>query len=276
MGVQLPHLFRKAKSPQEWIGPSTERVPLDADLHHMNITRKQYMFKRDLIKYYGTNKKVPGQGRQLWSVITGGFVGEDMVSPTQIFPTALGALIEQEIMDSGWLWQAENGLLLPKPIGLALHEWALAIVPDRSGAQLGPAGNGLRRLTKEYKFKVLDPESRNLRVPMYKRAGLSPEVAAMEGRQLDGWPLTFDTGARPIPALIYFQCCCAMWKKTCLQYPEVNECDEFFELFLGAMIELWGEFPVLETHKTISQVFKPRDDKHSAPRKPYWSFIARK
>lgn len=259
LGVQLPHLFRKPKSPQEWIGPSSERVPLDAHLQHMFISRKQTKFKKDILQRYGLNRRTPDLRRKLWSVLTGEWVWEHTIHPTHIYPPSLGAKIESELMDTGWLWQGGNGLMLPKPIGRALHDWALTIVPDRSGANLMPAKDGGHLFLQDYKVKILDPENQGLRVPIYPREGPNEEYEEIIGTDLDGRQLAFNTQGRPVTKLLYFHCCCAIWKRTCLQNPEITECAEFEEVFLESMIELWGQSVVADSFRSITDVFRPRE-----------------
>ncbi|ROW02983.1 hypothetical protein VMCG_05717 [Cytospora schulzeri] len=248
LGVQLPHLFRKPKSPQEWIGPSNERVPLDAHEQHMYITRLQKSFKKDILTRYGINQRPAECTNKFWSILTGEWVPESWIHPTHIYPPALGSMLREEIMGPGPVWQGNNGLMLPKPIKKALDDWALTIVPDDVAST---------SKDMDYRWKVVDPSNEGLRVQVYPKYQYATELMGVD---IDGRLLAFRGNARPLSAILYFHCCCAIWKRTCLQNPDISDVDEFSEIFLGAMKELWGEKMVNYTHGQITMVFKPRKE----------------
>lgn len=256
----MPHLFRKAKSPQEWIGPSTERVPLDADLHHMYMRKKEIHFKKDIKKVYGIDKRPAGHERKLWSVTTGEWIWEDRIVPAHIFPPLLGDKVAIEVFGTLQIWRASNGMMVPRPIKRALDDWALTIVPDVAAVptvEMTPAGG---RFQRDYKFKVLDPENPGLRVEMYSKNPMPVQNGeGLTGNDLDGRKLGFYTAARPLLSHLYFHCCCAIWKQTCVRNPGITERDEFGQVFLEAMTDLWGEHMVYRMHRSITDIFKPRE-----------------
>lgn len=258
----MPHLFRKPSTAQEWLGHIGERVPLDVQSHHEFIVRKGKKFKKDMLDAYALNKRPPNHRKKLWSVLTGEWVREDWIHMTHIFPTALGQMLEREIVGTNFLWQGQNGLMVPKHIGKALEDWALTIVPDKPGPDLESDTTGFRLEPREFKIKVLDPTNRDLKIPVYPRYRHYPneKVSEMLGEDLDERQLSFRTNARPLDSLTYFHCCCAMWKDICVKNPDITECDEFEAVFLKTMKDLWGEQMVNHTQRYITRVFKPREE----------------
>lgn len=262
MAVQFPHLFRKPGNPQEWHGPSTERVPMDANKHKWNLNNKRKRFKKLVFSKYGLNDRLACHRNKLWSVVTGEWVREEWLHVTHIFPTALGKLVERNVLNSSWLWEVYNGLVIPEHIGKALDDWALTIVPDTSVTRLRARTTGFLITPREYKFKVLDPTHKSLKIPVYPSHANFPKekVSEILGKDLDEQRLSFRTHTRPLDSLLYFHTCCAVWKKTCLENPDISDCGEFEAAFIENMIELWGKEMVTYKQSYITKVFKPKEE----------------
>lgn len=242
MSILAPHLFRKPKSAQEWTGFSTEPVPLDADTSHMFIKRHEQRLKKNMFSYYGLNVRPDrAHRRMLWSVLSGRWVPEGWLKETQIYPKSLGPLVAQELLRKVWLWRARNALLLPPTVGRALEDWDLVIVPVTCFNKT------------DLKVKILDPKNQNLQASVYP----PDDTSGLMGWDLDDRQLTFKTDGRPALESLYFHCCCAVWKRMCIEVPEINDPDEFWELFREYLVELWGA-PVVNTKlSAITEVFRP-------------------
>jgi hypothetical protein len=114
----MPHLFRPSRNFAEAIGPKKEKVPLDADLNHLYIKRKEekmlkamcHDFKLDLEKPKGTPKG------SIWSVATGEWVPRNELKLDTIFPFALGPMIAQEVSSRIFFRGVHNGMLLPPAV----------------------------------------------------------------------------------------------------------------------------------------------------------------
>ncbi|KAK7742278.1 hypothetical protein SLS53_004421 [Cytospora paraplurivora] len=265
MSVLVPHLFRKPRGAGEQLGaPRTEKVPLDASIQHMHLTQKQRKFKKSILEKYRLNRR-PGSvpGRMLWCVLTGAWVPDDWLAIAHIFPPELGSLVEMDTMGTAELWHANNGLMLPRPIGRALRDLALVIVPSqtlvrrvtvRYAARISDtAHEGLEaHNTVQYKIKILEPWHKDLKTPLFPGGAM----LGLRGKDLDNRELVFRNKSRPMVSLMYFHCCCAMWKKTWHDNPKVTERDVFWELFLENMKELWGDKVVRQ--KSITDVFLPK------------------
>ncbi|KUI53554.1 hypothetical protein VP1G_00912 [Cytospora mali] len=250
LAVQLPHLFRRPKSPQEWIGPSTERVPLDAHTHHEFIKRKQKKFKSGIISVYGVNNRPSREHREnMWSVATGSWVPSAWLQATHIYPPSLGKMVEMETIRTQSLWTAGNGLMLPRNAIRALDDWALTIVPS------DPDSFSITDRPLQYRFKILDSGHNSLRGKVYPDVDTSGFMAL----QLHNRELSFWNNNRPLVEPLYFHSCCAMWKVTCLQNPEVTDGKEFWELYLGNLKALWSEQLVTRSYRLITEIFYPKE-----------------
>ena len=60
-------------------------------------------------------------------------------------------MLEGEVIGSECLWVLSTGLILPKRLGKALHDWALVIVP----------GDASAHYRMFYNVKILEPEHDN-------------------------------------------------------------------------------------------------------------------
>lgn len=273
MSVLMPHLFRKPRGAGELLGaPRTEMVPLDANTQHMQITTKLKKFKKSIIEKYRLGHRPP-QGvrvRQLWCVLTGAWVPADGLAIAHFFPPELGPLVEKGTMGTSWLWQPDNGLMLPRPIGRALHDLALVIVPSQTLVRRDAARDPVKVLepahgrletsdTVQYKVKILQPVHADLKTPLFPGVG----KLGLRGMDIDNRELTFRDGSRPTVSLMYFHCCCAIWKKTWQGEPNVTDRDVFRERFLENMKELWGD-KVLGQQIRITDVFLPKQEGEEA------------
>lgn len=248
----LPQYFRRFKNPHELLGaPRTVKVPLDADVYHHYISRKQEKFSKALrLRTNNFLSAPPGQGipkGSIWSVATGEWIPRDKMYPTHIFPPTLGETIFKYVTGYQTVWDGANGIFLPKPIKQALDDWAIVIVPKRPGRQ-GPRPNC------PYIFRTMDHEYHSLSQPLYGLLKGAPEVTA---KDLEGRQVQFNADNWPWAVSLYFHCCCSVWKKEYLADPNCNDPAEFWARFQEHMSSLWSKNYVKRVARHVTNVFNP-------------------
>ncbi|KAG8169319.1 hypothetical protein KVR01_000064 [Diaporthe batatas] len=238
----LPEMFRKARNFAEAIGPIKEKVPVDADLNHYFIKRKQEKMTKAICREYKLNVEKPPETPKgyIWSVATGEWVAPHRLKLDTFFPFALGPMVAFAVSARISFREHYNGLLLPPSIWAAYNNWKLAIAPQKEHLY--------EKTPKAYQFRVLDKGPEILK-PVYPDSQLKVE-------DLDRKPLQLRStrsATTPNPHSLYFQSCCAVWKLTHLEQPDRSP-EEFWERFQYKMDGLWG---TLGDRKRVLDIFKP-------------------
>lgn len=257
----LPLFFRKPKHPQQMLkgDPKTMTVPWDADEIFYYIKRKEKKFKASIMSMYEDgNTSGPQRPRDAtWCVATGCFVPRTQTRATHIFPPALGSSIIEFIGGTREVWSPVNGLMLPKPVQAALDAWALMIVPS-DPIEL------FRRCELGLKFRVMDRQHPAMSEALYRQEKpfALPEVTTGD---LDEIQLVFGNAYRPRTTFLYFQSCCAVWKKTYLDNPDCDDEADFAARFVSEISQYWHPDYVKKSKVTDVFVFKYKDASYIPP-----------
>lgn len=228
------------------MGIRAEPVPLDAATLHEHSTTKSNNLKKGVIRNYGLMLRTDAsQRKKLWSVLTGSWVSEHLLKTTTFYPVSLGPQLERELLNGSTRLDPRNALLLPEHFSQAVYDWAVVLVTGGLDAD--------RRIS--YKVKILDPENRSLKAPLYRRQ----DAQHLTGIDVDDRELVFNTDERPLVSRVYFHSCCAVWKKVCLENPHIEDREAFWNKFLENMIALWGEKQVMKKLNKVTEIFHPRD-----------------